>query len=488
MAISAPAAAHYYGVARVAPEVFEARFFPQLLLEPAFWQGWLAMLHRVAWLPFVVAGLAGVLLSRGEIRSVLLAAWGGYILMGLLFTHHIQTHDYYSLPIIPVVGLSIAALVDVIYRAVPSGLQRRALGGVALAGLVVGIGSSFRSLAPLRPASELDAEVARYERIGEAIGHSTSVISLDGSYGVTMNYHGWMAASNWPLSFDLAISRLMGQQKVGAEQRLAGWNGDFFVATAQAELDAQPDLRDLLNERYPVLVREGRSDRWDFLVYDLRHSRISIRPARLSVFATADGTRSSQHLVKLWSSDTTQWRLALPTPELFEVQPAEGRGPASLRIVPHKTLTEIDKVVEVPIYSGDSARADATLTLRLKAVRAVGPAAPFGWVDLPAEPITRTTDPLVFQGWALDDFDLRRIWAGYVDGGGKLVPLGEAEISGMRPDVATLYPDAHDIFNAAWAFTLGPETVARLPRPAVLRFFAEDGDGRRTEIGSRTID
>jgi hypothetical protein len=57
----------------------------------------------------------------------------------------------------------------------------------------------------------------------------------------------------------------------------------------------------------------------------------------------------------------------------------------------------------------------------------------------------------------------------------------------MRPDVAKIFPNKHDIFHAAWMVTLSPDVMAQIPQPAVLRFYAENGDGQRTEIGTRVI-
>jgi hypothetical protein len=94
---------------------------------------------------------------------------------------------------------------------------------------------------------------------------------------------------------------------------------------------------------------------------------------------------------------------------------------------------------------------------------------------------------VTFQGWAVDAFDLRRVWAGYNDAKGTTVPVGEAKPSWMRPDIAALKPAVHDIYNSGWTFVLEPRALARVRLPIVLRFYAENGDGRRAEIGHRTI-
>lgn len=95
--------------------------------------------------------------------------------------------------------------------------------------------------------------------------------------------------------------------------------------------------------------------------------------------------------------------------------------------------------------------------------------------------------PVVFQGWALDDLSTRRVWVGFRNRADAVVPLGDAKWGGMRPDVAAAHPNAHDIFNSAWAFTLDPEAVRMLPQPLTLLFYAEDGEGLRSKLGSRTL-
>jgi hypothetical protein len=91
------------------------------------------------------------------------------------------------------------------------------------------------------------------------------------------------------------------------------------------------------------------------------------------------------------------------------------------------------------------------------------------------------------MGWALDDLDLRKVSVEYADASGRVIKLGEAQQSAGRPDVAAAFPNAHDTFRPAWAYILQPSVLGAADRPVVLRFYAEDGDGRRTEIGHRTV-
>ena len=53
-----------------------------------------------------------VLRPRTKRKIFLYGLWGMYILYGLYFDYHIATHDYYQLPFIPIVAVSLAPLAD----------------------------------------------------------------------------------------------------------------------------------------------------------------------------------------------------------------------------------------------------------------------------------------------------------------------------------------------------------------------------------------
>jgi hypothetical protein len=484
-AIATPAAVWYVYVTMTAASVLKDRFFPQLLTRSAFWTGWLKMIERVVPWPVLVLAILGVITVRGTTRRGLLAAWMGYVTFGLAFSYHIHTHDYYSLPLIPLVGWSAGALVSAVRERARAGVGRFApyvmLGLVAMA---VGVGWQARPYAP-DPASA--AEVARYERIGRLVGHSARVISLDGDYGYPLSYHGRLVASNLPLSIDAAVSGLAGRGRSSPETRPASMNGEFFVATSQAEFGGQPGLRAFLDERYPVVARDGTPERWHFVVYDLRHTRVSVTPGRLSAFARVGDRAAPRVSAALWAEPDAHWRVVVPAPALLDVTPIAGAGPATLTFAPRPATTEADRVVDVAIYGEGQETASATVGVRVRVIPAGPPMPPFGYVDAPPDPVTVDRAPVVFQGWALDDLSTRRVWVCFRNRVGSVVPLGDAKWSGMRPDVAAAHPNAHDIFNSAWTFTLDPEAVRTLPQPLTMLFYAEDGEGLCSELGRRTL-
>jgi len=457
--------------------------FFQLLREPSFWRDWAVILDRVVSWPLMIAGLAGALAATGELRRLLAALFAGYFVFGIVFTHHIHTHDYYSLPLIPVVALGVGALVDRIARTPPTWSRGAAAAIVAVPCVTWGVLMVVDSRRSEQPAA-LRAEAARYERIGEIVGHSTRVLALDGAYGFPLDYHGYLNTTNWPLSGDVAMMALTGGSVGAAEARLRSSGAEFFVSTIQPEFDAQPDLKEMLERQHPLLERDGTPERWAFVVYDLRRGILSATPQNLSMFTRVADSPAPEQTVSLYAPATSRWAVQVPADGSVRVEPAEGTGPANLRVTIAVPTSEVDRTTKVGITS--IADGSTSFDVRIRSV--AGPdKPPFGFVDAPPDPVTLGQEPVLFQGWGLDDTSMKRVWAGYVDASGQIVALGDARRDGPRPDLTKAFPTAHDLFKAAWSFVLDPETVRDAGRPLQLRFFAEDGSGQRAEIGRRTV-
>ncbi|MCB0119345.1 MAG: glycosyltransferase family 39 protein, partial [Anaerolineales bacterium] len=91
---------------------FSGRFIPTLFLSPSYYVGWMNMLNLVAGGMVLMLALLGLFFYDEKKRRFILGLWAGYILFGLFFNFHISTHDYYSLPLIPILALSLAPLAD----------------------------------------------------------------------------------------------------------------------------------------------------------------------------------------------------------------------------------------------------------------------------------------------------------------------------------------------------------------------------------------
>ncbi len=182
---------------------FSAKVSPSLILQSSFWSGWWDQVVFVLTYPpkaaplallLLVAGATGVLLAKTFRTKTLLAAlWAGYVLYGLVFTIHISTHNYYSLPLIPILALSLGSLVDAILRRV-SLEEPWTLAAVAVAAVLTAGAVSWK-LHPAFTDHSFGQQAARYAEAGAAADHTARALYVDTHYGEPTRYYGWTAGT-----------------------------------------------------------------------------------------------------------------------------------------------------------------------------------------------------------------------------------------------------------------------------------------------------
>ena len=181
------------------------------------------------------------------------------------------------------------------------------------------------------------------------------------------------------------------------------------------------------------------------------------------------------------------WLVAASERDGLVFTPAQGAGPAVVRVTDRGDTAAGERVLDVPVYVDGAADPLRHLRVHVRQVDAHDQAPPFGALDVPAHDFVLSDTPVMLQGWALDDVDVRRVEVRYSAAGGAQGTLGEATRQGERTDVTALFPSAGDRFRSGWAFGLDPAAVAALPRPFTLIVVAEDVMGLRTELGRRVV-
>ncbi|HZW03330.1 MAG TPA: glycosyltransferase family 39 protein [Anaerolineaceae bacterium] len=248
-------------------EQYGLRFFPGLLVDPAFYIRWAHQIEMTTGLAAALLGVVGSLLAPGNGRRGLLwGLWAGYLVYGLVFAYYTASHDYYHLPLIPLVALSLAPLAVHLVNGLPR-WKPAWLAPVVLAG-VLAVGSLY-ALYNTRAAlkrNDYRAEPAVWYRLSQAMGFDGSkVIGVLDDYGARLMYWGYVTPAYWPSIGDVQLRELAGQdpEAVSFTERTAG--RDFFVVTNFVDFEAQPELKRLLAERYPVFEQGD-----GYLIYDLR--------------------------------------------------------------------------------------------------------------------------------------------------------------------------------------------------------------------------
>ncbi len=244
---------------------FGGRFIPSLLVSPSYYLGWLQMISTVLGPLTMAAALLGLFFIREKkIRTLLFGLWGAYLAFGIFFDYHISTHDYYSLPLIPIAALSLTPLADlVLARLTESTHGSRARRALAASILTLGLFAVLWNVRGVLKSVDYRPEADLWAEIGETLGHPAPVVALTQDYGARLAYWGWETAVNWPRSADFEYSGTRGG-KSDFEKRLGQLAGKFFLVTDFEDLKRQPPLEEYLLQ-FPVFA-EGEG----YIIYDLR--------------------------------------------------------------------------------------------------------------------------------------------------------------------------------------------------------------------------
>jgi len=252
----------YYGlyVARFLGQQFEDRFYPELLISPNFYLRWFLKIDLVIGaLVLALALLGWLLFANRPLRIFLLSLFAAYVLFGFVFDYHISSHDYYSLPLIPITALALAPLAaDLLARLQEKLQDSRFLSACAIIIFLGALGLlSVKEYLDLR-TDDYRPQAAFWTKVGDKIDHQPGVIAITSDYGYPLKYYGWQNNDPWPLAPDI-------KNFPKTFRQLAGYKS-YFLITDFDEFNRQPKLRNRLQRRYPVLA-QGKG----FIVYDLLH-------------------------------------------------------------------------------------------------------------------------------------------------------------------------------------------------------------------------
>jgi 4-amino-4-deoxy-L-arabinose transferase-like glycosyltransferase len=265
-----PAAAYlFYGIVLngFLGQKFSGRFIPSLLLSPLNYVQWAALANKAAGGTAIMLGLLGLLVVRNRnVRVLIFGLWAAYILYGLFFDYHVTTHDYYHLPLIPLVALSLAPFADFIFAHLAAITSGRWLRLAALGMLSYGLLAALWDVHNQIKSVDFRPQAAMWAAIGNKLNHAPNVIALTQDYGTRLAYWGWQDALIWPNSGDIDYHEVRGATFDAAQRftKLTAGNA-YFLVTDFDELDRQPELKTLLDDFTIFTQGDG------YIIYDLQH-------------------------------------------------------------------------------------------------------------------------------------------------------------------------------------------------------------------------
>ncbi|MGE5379078.1 MAG: ArnT family glycosyltransferase [Bacteroidota bacterium] len=241
---------------------FSGRFVPALLLDPFNYLQWTVKMDMAAGGFFIMLALLGFFLtSDRHYRFLMFGLWGGYLLYSLYFNYHAATHDYYQLPFIPIVAVSLGPLGRWFFARLAEGTvhgwQRSAAYFILIGGLFMVVWNTRNQM----KAMDYRPQVAMWAQIGK-LTEGKSAVGLVGDYGSPLEYYGWKTVPVWPYTGDTKYARggVLPTEKLFEEYSS---KRDYFIVTDFEELARQPALKKLLM-KYPVLASGN-----GFVIYNL---------------------------------------------------------------------------------------------------------------------------------------------------------------------------------------------------------------------------
>ena len=245
---------------------FWSASFRYMIYQPSFYVRWLSFLDGsvMRYLLFF-ASLAGLALFEGRGRALAAGMWVGYGLFGLTVPYLISTHDYYSALLIPAAALSLAPLAAPLHRVAQR--QPRLWQVLFYGVLIATLASAGWNTRSAMLSKDFRSEGLGWQAIGRALPTDGQIIGLTHEYGYRLRYYGWTYVTLWPTTVDQAMTEARGGNEAAFAEEFArrteGYS--YFLVTLYGDLNAQPQLKDMLYQNYPILA-DGNG----YTLFDLR--------------------------------------------------------------------------------------------------------------------------------------------------------------------------------------------------------------------------
>jgi hypothetical protein len=220
----------------------------QELLTPSFYMRWSVNLEEILGLVLVIAALIGSLVTTPRNQALLWGFWGGYLIFGLFFPYHIITHDYYHLPLVALISLSLMPLVDLIIGIVAKNGKFAQITLVAV--LVMFFAYNGWVGRSIIVGQDYGDHPEFWRTVGETIPANAKSIGLSQDYGMRLMYYGWRTFTPWSNNAEPEVLPEFAERY------------SYFVVTAKNQM-SEP-LTQYLGTHYPIHA-EGIG----YIIFDL---------------------------------------------------------------------------------------------------------------------------------------------------------------------------------------------------------------------------
>jgi hypothetical protein len=243
--------------------------FLHLLLDPFFYIRWLHKLGSLFNPAVILLALISVTLFPKNNRWLVVGLWIGYVVEGMTVPSLITSHIYYSLYLTAVIAISLASGAAILLS--KAAQQTWGWRILVIAALVISAGDA--AIFARKEIHDVDysQEPAFWKQLSDQLPNDGPMIGLLEDYNGRMNVYGWRYVAIYPYSYDFDMDRLSGRE---VDLTTDNWEMfrtktqgyDYFLVTLFSEFEAQPYLKNILYDHYPVVMEGER-----YILFDLRH-------------------------------------------------------------------------------------------------------------------------------------------------------------------------------------------------------------------------
>ena len=245
---------------------FSGRFIPALLLSPINYLQWMNKASLAAGGLFIMLALLSFFLVKDKrLQSFIFGLWGAYLLYALFFDYHVATHDYYHLPLIPIVAVSLGLLGEWFFARLTESTAHRYQRSAMYFILLFGLFSVVWNVRNQMKAVDYRPEASMWAEIGDQLADER-VVALTQDYGSRLEYWGWKTVATWPYIGDINYVDARGGT-FSFDELFNEYSSkrDFFLVTDLDELDHQLELKERLFSSYSIVAQED-----GYLIFNLR--------------------------------------------------------------------------------------------------------------------------------------------------------------------------------------------------------------------------
>jgi 4-amino-4-deoxy-L-arabinose transferase-like glycosyltransferase len=240
-------------------------------ISPSFYIRWVIFAGGMVDLGIAFVSFVGVWLLPKKARIIPLALWGGYFLYGLAFPYYITTHEYYSIPLIPAIALSIAPLAGLVFNRIKkAGHLAKWVVAVVIVFSLAYSGWMGRSILL---GKNYRTEAVSWQKMRQDLPKVGDLIGITHEQGYRIAYYGWRHVTPWPYTAEDELQLAGSPDPTGEfatrfENAVKGQ--EYFVVTLFNDFDAQTMLKAYLYDHFPS---DSQGD--GFLIFDLTQSKAS---------------------------------------------------------------------------------------------------------------------------------------------------------------------------------------------------------------------